>query len=404
MIEMKGFAYVAAVLAACGVMVGCRSNKGANAPRKTAKLALLESREVVPPPYRAPQFVSNNLGSASGTPIPQIVITGGEDAQGGDYEADFVPADTTQPPSAPAPQYQPAATPQYQPAATPQYQSDYASPADASPKQPAPRTAGQPAPSRSLRTYTVVKGDTLSGIGYMYQIPWQDLAAENNLTGNSILKEGMVLVLPERAAKTPRPRQVKKAAPKAAPAAPATKKAPAPANSAKAADKPAPKGTQPLPADGIYTVAAKDSLWLICHKFGLKGEDVRALNPTVNFNNLQIGQKIRLTDGKGAPKTAPAPKPAQKNDAPKPPTPPAPQAVTPPALPEAAAPAPQVPAPPAPEPAAPAPAPAAPAPAPAAPAAGGLTVPTVPQMNELAPEPSPITPAPANNAEQPQLP
>ncbi|MBQ7178664.1 MAG: SUMF1/EgtB/PvdO family nonheme iron enzyme, partial [Victivallales bacterium] len=47
---------------------------------------------------------------------------------------------------------------------------------------------------------------------------------------------------------------------------------------------------------GVYTISPNDSLWLICKRYGLKVDDVRALNPNVDFNNLYIGQKIKLMD------------------------------------------------------------------------------------------------------------
>ena len=383
--ELKSLVYFAGVLTACGVMVGCRSSKAPQTTSGNGKLTILSGRGVVPAPYPAPQLVHNNGGagvravSTRGNAFDDEAAAGGA----GDFP-EFVTADSNAQPVAPTTQF------------------DIAKPEDASPR---PVPVAPPKSNGPRRTYTVVKGDTLSGIGYMYQVSMYDLAAENNMGVNDKLYVGRVLNLPESAAATPRPRQVKKATSKPAPKASATS-----ATSATAVKKSdAPKqAAKPLPANGEYTVVAGDSLWVICHKFGLKGDDVRALNPNVNFNNLQIGQKIKLAGGVNAAKSsATAKAPAAKSDVPKPPAPPS---VKPPAVPETA-PAPQVPTLPAPQPPAPQP-PAPPAPtaapaipaAPAVPANGGITVPTLPAVNELAPEPSPITPAPANNAEQPPLP
>lgn len=415
--EIKNWACIAGVLATCGVMVGCASNK-AQAPTKKGTLAIFSNREVIPPPYRNPQVAQSNV-AISTKPAPQVAAVPEDDnvvsVEGSDPV--FVPADSTQ---------QPEPT-------TPQYQSDYAKPEDASPKaetvaSPKAETATSSKPAATAkatkRTYKVVKGDTLSDIAYIYQITWRDLAAENNMTGKEILHEGQVLNLPGTAAETPRARQVRKKATK-----PAT---PPAANNTSAAKNQSATGTAaksdaasksnasaktvktnalPLPANGIYTVVAGDNLWLICHRYGLKGDDVRALNPTVNFNNLQIGQKIKLADGKAGKSAAPVP--AAKNDVPKPPKPPMPPAVIPPPPPaDGNVQPPAPPAPPAPltPPAPPAPpaedANVPPAPAPNAPAAEKLNVPQLPQYNEFAPEQPPAPPIPPanNNNDEPPLP
>ncbi len=390
--EMKNLALLAGVVVACGVMTGCTSNK-AQAPTGNGKLTLLSDRGVMPGPYRNPEDVKIHATAVSTQPRQVSAVSEDENLEsaGGDSEAVFVPADSTQQPEA----------------VTPQFQSDYAKPEDASPTK-APAAKAAPAPQAPKRKYKVVKGDTLSDIGYIYQISWRDIAAENNMTGKETLHEGQVLVLPDSAAETPRPRQVRKAAAKPATPPAAKKGAAAPAKNPPAAgnaaksDAAKPAKANALPPGGVYTVVEGDSLWLICHRFGLKSDDVRALNPTVNFKNLQIGQKIMLPSGKAV-KAAAADAPA-KNDAPKPPKPSKP--ATPPALPEDT----DVPPPPQPKPATP-PAPPAeepnvpPAPAPNAPAPAKVTVPDLPQFNDFTPEQPQVTPVPpANNVEPPPLP
>ena len=378
--EMKNLVYLAGVLAACGFIAGCRSTQKAQTVKKPGKLTIFSDRDVVPAPYRAPQYVSNPASASNGGHIPQIVVTGDGYSQppqdGGDSEPMFIPADASAQPTAPAPQYS----------------SDYAKPEDASPKpvQPAANV-----PAAQKRTYKIVKGDTLSGIGYMYQVSWRDIAAANGLTESSVLHEGQEIVLPDNAAQNPRPRQVKKSTPK--PAQPATK---APQVSSKpAAAKPAAKpaakaATKQVPADGFHTVVAGDSLWKICHEYGLKMDDVRALNPTVNFDSLQPKQRVKLVGAKAAAAKAP--------EAPKP------QAAAP-AQPQKA---PAIPATPITTPVEKAPAPPAPAPAqpeeekkPAAKAAEApLVAPDVPTIEETPEDNDAITPeVNADDNDQPKL-
>ena len=391
--EMKSLVYLAGALAACGMIVGCTSTK-TQAPVKKGKLALMSDRGVIPSPYRTPQIVPVSTAAAPRQTVSSVDEPRDDEPQAveGDKEPLFVAADSGQPEATSTP-----------------YQSDYAKPEDASPKAGGEKAA--PKPNVPKRTYKVVKGDTLTDIGYMYQISWRDLAAENNLTEKSILREGQTLVLPDSAAETPRPRQVRKAAPKPAPAVkntPAAKGTPVAKPAAGGAAKPAAKKDyESLPADGIYTVVERDNLWVICHRFGLKGDDVRALNPTVNFQNLQIGQKIKLS-GKQSGNGVAVAKAAIKDDTPKPLTPPAaslppipeepntPKPLTPPAAQKPLVP----PTPPATDAAAPE-APAAEEAAPEAPATIKVTVPTVPKFDDLNPgEPQ----QPANNAEEPPLP
>ena len=346
---------MAGLAALVAVSAGCRANK----------LSLLSDRNIIPPPYKSPQL-TQNAPAATNREMPAIAIT-----------PPVIPSDNEQPvlPGDTSPVFV-QATPQ-DAAAQPHFDT----PEDLSPKTGnaakagnSPKDAAPGKPAQPKRTYTVVKGDTLSDIAYMYMISWRDLAAENNLTEKSVLKVNQKLTLPPNAAKTPRPRQHHKAAPKAAP------KSTAPAAAPHAAT---PK--QPLPADGIYTVVANDNLWDIAKRFGLKSDDIRAANPNVDLEHLQINQKIKLPTGGKPASTATAAKPAdakatkQADNAPVPPAPPAPPApIAPPAAP--AEPAQAMPLP--------------PMPAVVQPAAPQQPVPDVPTMPEVPalPPAAPITP------------
>lgn len=145
-----------------------------------------------------------------------------------------------------------------------------------------------PKPAAPKRTYTVIKGDTLSGIGYRYRVDWRDIAAANGLTAKSVIREGQVLALPDHAATAPRPAQVKKTTTKASPA---RKSGSSKAGSSSVAAK-----AVAMPADGVYEVKSGDNLWLIARRFKVKSDDIRRIN-NLKTDVLQVGQKLRLQDG-----------------------------------------------------------------------------------------------------------
>ncbi|WJN62882.1 endolysin [Streptomyces phage phiScoe23] len=66
------------------------------------------------------------------------------------------------------------------------------------PKGATPTPAPAPKPSTGS-TYTVVKGDTLSGIGAKLKIKWTDLAKANNLKAPYVISVGQKLKLPAKA-------------------------------------------------------------------------------------------------------------------------------------------------------------------------------------------------------------
>ncbi|AKY03710.1 endolysin [Streptomyces phage Lannister] len=73
---------------------------------------------------------------------------------------------------------------------------------------PAPKgstPAPAPAPKPSGSTYTVVKGDTLSGIGAKLKKNWQDIAKLNGLKAPYLLSIGQKLKLPGASAPAPKP-------------------------------------------------------------------------------------------------------------------------------------------------------------------------------------------------------
>lgn len=262
-------------------LTGCRSSKG-DKQQKPAKLTILSDRGVIPPPYRAPQDSRRQTRLANTMPPVSVGCPGSPQQPqlpGASDEAVFVPPATTDALSAPT--FPPAFHPV---------------PKVAPSNAPAPVTPPTPeTPPPPKKTYTVVKGDSLSIIAYMYKVSWRDIASENNLTEKSVIRPGQVLTLPQGAAETPRQRPVikKRHTPSPSP----KKDAATHSNSPKGAPAGKSRAPEKIPADGFYTVVSGDNLYNIVRRFKVKEATVRKLNPDIhNFDRLQIGQRIRLRD------------------------------------------------------------------------------------------------------------
>lgn len=154
------------------------------------------------------------------------------------------------------------------------------------PSTPAP--APSPAPgSSSGASYTVVPGDTLSGIAARHGVALSDVFNWNGLNGRSIIYPGQKI-------------QVGPGASAPAPAAPA----PAAVVPASAPKAPAPA---PLANTGSYTIKSGDTLGGIASRLGV------SLSSLLSANNLSMstiiypGQKLAIP-GAPAP-SAPAPAP-----------------------------------------------------------------------------------------------
>lgn len=70
--------------------------------------------------------------------------------------------------------------------------------------KPAPTPSPAPAPKPSGTTYTVVSGDTLSGIGARYGVSWQAIQQANGIKNANLIYPGQKLVIPAGTAPTPR--------------------------------------------------------------------------------------------------------------------------------------------------------------------------------------------------------
>ena len=182
---------------------------------------------------------------------------------------------------------------------------DVAAPAAPAPAAPAPEAApAAPAPAPAapapVSTYTVVRGDSLSGIASRFGTTSRNLMSLNGITNANLIRVGQVIKLSADAA----------------PAAPAPA-APAPAAPAPAAPAPAAPAPTATAAPTTYTVVARDTLSGIASRFGTTTRNLMSLNGITNANRLRIGQVLTIV-GAAAP-AAPAPAaPAPATPAPAP--------------------------------------------------------------------------------------
>lgn len=109
-------------------------------------------------------------------------------------------------------------------------------------------------------TYKIKSGDTISGIASRFHVKTRDILRANDLTASSNLKIGRVIRIPN-----------------------ATTSASSDTKSAKSA-----------PGGSYYVVRNGDQDWSIARKMGTTPPKIRALNPGVDWNRIQIGQKIRV--------------------------------------------------------------------------------------------------------------
>lgn len=117
---------------------------------------------------------------------------------------------------------------------------------------PAPTPAPTPKPGG---TYTVVSGDTLSGIGVKTHTDWHEIAALNHIPAPYTIYPGQVLVLPG--------------------------------------------GVTPAPSPGVstYTVQKGDTLSSIAAKFHTSWQTLQALNHLPDPNKIYPGEVLKVPGG-----------------------------------------------------------------------------------------------------------
>jgi len=124
--------------------------------------------------------------------------------------------------------------------------------------------------------YTVKKNDSFWKIAKNHGVTMQSLAAYNDMPLNKVLKIGDKLRIPpggyvvkniKPAAKTTRVVKIK---------------------------------PQMRPSDGVYVVKSGDSFWKIAKRYNLKTKTLLNANNMTGKETLQIGQKLRIPDGKNS--------------------------------------------------------------------------------------------------------
>ena len=165
---------------------------------------------------------------------------------------------------------------------------------------PTPTTSASPAPAAPapVSTYTVVRGDSLSGIASRFGTTTRNLMSINGITNANLIRAGQVLKLSSDGV---------------APAAPAPA-TPAPTTPAPAAPAPAASAT-------TYKVVAGDSLSGIASRFGTTTRNLMSLNGIVDANRIRIGQVLNIAAGAVAPATPAPSAPAPTTPAPSTPAP-----------------------------------------------------------------------------------
>jgi LysM repeat protein len=139
----------------------------------------------------------------------------------------------------------------------------------------APTTTVAPTAVSAPSTYTVVSGDTVSGIAARFGLDVGTVLSANGLEWSSVIYPGQSLVLSGEAESRPAP-------------------APAPAPAEKAAER-------------AYTVVAGDTLIGIAKKHGATVSSILAANGLSRSSIIYPGQTIAIPGEAAAPAPAPAP-------------------------------------------------------------------------------------------------
>ena len=160
-----------------------------------------------------------------------------------------------------APTPDPSASPTATPTATP-------TPTTTPTPTPTPTTSASPAPAAPapVSTYTVVRGDSLSGIASRFGTTTRNLMSINGITNANLIRIGQVIKLSSGTVAPVAPAPTTPAPATPAPAAPAT----------------------------TYTVVARDTLSGIAARFGTTTRNLMSINGIADANRIRIGQVLTI--------------------------------------------------------------------------------------------------------------
>ncbi len=300
----KGIWRVVAVLSLVVVLAmvcGCASSKKPK-PVNPYK-GVMSDRGNVPPAYAqpsGPQSLKAAPATQTSIPAPTDDFDGGETYVAAPEEADG----SAEEDDGPVIQDEAAAS----------APAENGTAAAAAPKQNFPVVANGKVPSADLAgkggatsktatttaataggTYVVKSGDILGRIAKAHGVKVNDIISLNPNVNPNKLIVGQKLVMPAGATNLD-------ANAGAADAGKGTAAA-----GGKSGGTTTKKGREPIPADGMYTVAANDSLWKIGDRFGVSVSDIRTWNGLTS-DRLKIGQQLKLRgEGGAAPANTPAP-------------------------------------------------------------------------------------------------
>ena len=153
-----------------------------------------------------------------------------------------------------------------------------------------PTVTPTPTATPMFLSYSVVRGDTASGIAVKYNITTAELFQANDLTEHDILSIGQVLRIPTGGAS---PDTATPAEPSTEPTLAATELGPAPTATVPATATTVPSAT-PAPTQGnvTHTVVAGEHLGVIARRYDLSQEDIARANNIGVDDILSIGQQL----------------------------------------------------------------------------------------------------------------
>jgi LysM repeat protein len=135
----------------------------------------------------------------------------------------------------------------------------------------------------STTAYTIVRGDTISGVAASYGLRWQDVVAVNPGISPNKIRVGQVIQLPGQVDLSKKVAVKKVTAPKST--APKTS---APKNS-----------KESIGPSTVYVVKSGDSIGGIAHRHGVKADAIRKANNLTN-DKLSVNQKLTIPGAKKA--------------------------------------------------------------------------------------------------------